>query len=540
MDAANESVKPEVSQLPPSDESATPPATVTTSRPKKSFIRARWLRLRNRLYWFFPNWNAVNRADYSYERSHDVEENEKKRVPADLELRVPMVWGCELYGPAEISDLYAGLQKLEWGIVSQVGDNDGIEKWVKQQRAYGREGGWLNGGRAIGLDQRGKYLGINNYAPLPKGVSSLDVEVFQLSPSLTGVLVGFRLDSRMARRYEDEINREHKTYRKRISRSTSISIIGPENQKVDSIANVRSSLRRLVSDWYEQHLPGYFSAQDREEVFPIMELLTVKKGPILHEPPDTPRMARVGWRWLLSRVSPTLVWTSQQNEGIQLVLGEDREKEGGRFITAAMDESRFSEESMKMYGGKSTDSLIYVGNQSLRYILPYAATMEYLKEQTRYLNISREKLKKARAGRANLSRTMQAISQFFDQTLGVPALARELQSKSKRPGVYRFDVPLFTAPGWGALPEPQQLADDFQLGTHFMASRLAEDEVAMRGHFEQLSSILSIYESIKVQRRMQILTIVALVVAVFSLLVALAGLQAVADWVKGIWSNNFS
>jgi hypothetical protein len=30
-----------------------------------------------------------------------------------------------------------------------------------------------------------------------------------------------------------------------------------------------------------------------------------------------------------------------------------------------------------------------------------------------------------------------------------------------------------------------------------MASRLAEEEVVMRGHFEQLSSILSIHENVK-------------------------------------------
>lgn len=535
--ATNESVKPEVPQAPTTDEPDTSPDLVTT--PQKSSIRKRWQRFRGLLYWFFPNWDAVNWSDQSYERCHDAEENEKCLVPTDLELRVPVVWGCELYGPSEINDLYAGLRKLGWKIPYRVGDTDGIADWIRQSRAYGRQGGWLNGGHVVGRGEQNKHIFNSNYTSLPSGVSSLDVEVFQLSPSLTGVLVRFRFDETVARRYEDAINRKHTTYRKRIPRSRSISIMGPRNQKHDEVTRVRSDLRRLVADWYKQYLPGYFSAQNRETVFPIMELLVVKEGPILHQPPDTPRGTGLDWRWLLNPSTSWLVWTSQGNEGIQLVTGDAREEEQGLRITVAIDESRFSEESMKMYGGKSSDSIIYVCGDELRYILPHAATMEYLKEQTRYLNISREQLKKARSGRANLSRTLLAISQFFDQTLGVPALARELAEKSKTSGWYCHEIG-FTAPGWLSQEASRQLSDDIQSSTHIMASRLAEDEVAMRGYFQQLSSILSIHESIKVQRRMQFLTIMALFVAVLSLLVVLAGQHTVAEWLKSIWTNDVS
>jgi hypothetical protein len=148
------------------------------------------------------------------------------------------------------------------------------------------------------------------------------------------------------------------------------------------------------------------------------------------------------------------------------------------------------------------------------------------------LNLNREQLKNARSGRANLSRTLFAIRQFFDQTLGVPALARELVEKSKTPGWYRHDIE-FTAPGWGSEAR-RQLSADIQSTTHVMASRLAEDEAAMRGYFEQLSSILNIHESIKLQRRMQVLTFLALVVAVLSLLVAIAAPYPISQLLKSI------
>lgn len=535
--ATNESAKLDAAQE-LTDGAPVSPPTPAEPKPLVAFILKLWRRPKWWVSWLLPNWGAFNRSDRVFERAHDARENEETRVPPELELRVPMVWGCELYGPAEIDGLYTGLEKLEWGVVGRVGDKDGIAKWIRESRAYGQEGGWLNGGRVAALSERGKYIANHNYAPLPGGVTSLDVQVFQLSPSLTGVLVGFRLDDTVAQRYEIEINRDRKTYRRRIRRARAISIIGPENQKREAIALVRSSLRSLVAAWYKRNLPGYFSSLDRNSAFPIMELLSVKEGPVLHEPPTVPRTWR-NWRRLLRNAGLSrYVWTSREHDGLQFVLADDGEGTHGSVITVAVDESRFPEEDFNFYGGKSREALTYLCGQKLCYVLPNAAIVEYLKEQTRYLNLSREQLKVARSGRGNLGRTLRTITQFFDRTLGVPALAGELTRRASQPWGYEPELAEFSAPELGADLPPRELPDLFRSTTRVMASRLAEEEIVMRGHFEQLSSILSIHENVKVQRRIQMLTVFALVVAFLSLLVALAGIHTVADWVKAEWENH--
>jgi len=236
-DASNEPAKLEAAQGLADSTPASPSAPAEPTR-QIAFIVKHWRRLQRWVSWLFPNWGAVNRADLVYERAHDAEENEKTRVPPELELRVPMVWGCELYGPAEIDGLYRGLEKLEWGVVGRIGDKDGIAKWIRESRAYGKQDAWLNGGHVVAINERGKYFATYNFASLPKSVSFFDVQVFQLSPSLTGVLVGFRLDDTVAQRYENEINRDRRTYRRRIRGSRAISIIGPENQKKEAMASV--------------------------------------------------------------------------------------------------------------------------------------------------------------------------------------------------------------------------------------------------------------------------------------------------------------
>ena len=520
------------------DDTPAPPPTPAEPKPLLALILKRWRRLLWWAPWLFPNWGAVNRSDRVFERAHDARENEETRVPPELELRVPMVWGCELYGPAEINGLYTGLEKLGWGVVGRIGDRDGIAKWIRESRAYGQEGGWLNGGHVAALNERGKYLGNYNYAPLPEGVSYLNVQVLQLSPSLTGILIGFRLDDTVAQCYEIEINRDRKTYRRRIRRARAISIIGPKNQKKEAMALVRSNLRSLVATWFKRNLPGYFSNLDRNSAFPIMELMSVKEGPVLHEPPIAPRTCHHNWRWLLRNVGLSrYVWMSRDHDGLQFVLADDSEGTHGSVITVAVDESRFPDEDFKFYGGKSLEALTYLCGQKLSYVLPNAAIVEYLKEQTRYLNLSREQLKVARSGRGNLSRTLRTITQFFDRTLGVPALAGELTRRANQPWGYEPELAEFSAPELDAELPPRDLTDLFRSATRVLASRLAEEEVVMRGHFEQLSSILSIHENVKVQRRIQTLTVLALVVAFLSLLVALAGIHTVADWLKAAWEK---
>jgi hypothetical protein len=229
-----------------------------------------------------------------------------------------------------------------------------------------------------------------------------------------------------------------------------------------------------------------------------MELLSVKEGPVLHEPPTVPRIGRINWRWLLrnGRFSP-YVWRSREHDGLQLLLADDSEGTYGSIITVAADESRFPEENFKFLGGRSLDALIYLCSQELQYVLPNAAILEYLKEQTRYLNLSREQLKIARSGRGNLDRTLRTITHFFDRTLGVPALAGELTRRANQRGRYEHELAALSTTDLRSDDPAPKLSDIFRSTTQVMASRLAEEEVVMRGHFEQLSSILSIHENVK-------------------------------------------
>lgn len=492
-------------------------------RPAKESPQRKWLRnLRWQAHCLLPNLIPdPYGTDREYESEHDRKENERIRVPLELELRVNMIWGVELYGPAEVEGLYSGLEKLGWKGVAAWNEKDSVLRWVRGRRSFGA-GAWLNVGCVLGKERRGNALLAHNFATLPPGVESLMVRVYQITSSLTAMLVGFQLDESLTQRYETALNRDRTTYRRRSSRSRrSIQFIGPENQKRQAIEAARRDLRSMVGNWFGQHIPGFFSGLNRSEMFPTMELLTSLSGSIFHEPDHSPRNGFPGWRWVLANVSPHEAWTCKDSPGLQLSMDRFREEEEGLHILAALDVAAYPEEKMKHYGGKSLNAFLHVCHETLHGFLIHASTFEYLKEQSRDINVTRENLKKARSGRDSVKRSLHEISQFFDRTLGSPAIARELARKSKDAAWYNYDCPPFTAPGWRNGDKPRELTEEIRGSINYLANRLIEEEVSIREHFEQVSAILSVRESIKVQRRMEWLTVLALFVAFASLMVAL-------------------
>jgi len=477
------------------------------------------------------------RSDRNYERERDQKDNQRSRVPEELKLRVHMVWGIELYGPTEIENLYAGLRKLGWGSIAWSDQN--VMDWIQQQRSYG-SGGWFNVGPVLRRGKRGKSVFIQNFATLPEQVESLIVRAVQISASLTAMHVGFRLTESAARRYEEALNLNCITYRKRNRRPNSISIVGVELQKRQAVETVRADLRRMVGNWFEQYLPGFFASLKHPAAFPTTELLMVENGPVLQAPADEPQSGYLNWRRLLGNTAPHRVWTCTDTPGLQLSMDRYSDEKEGRHIVVALDAATFPLERHGNSPEKTPHYYTFACDELLDGMLVHAATIEYLKEQKRDLSNTRENLKRARSSRRGVARTLRGIGLFFDRTLGSPATTRELARKAEQAGWYRHDCPTFTAPSWMRGDKPCELSEEIRGAVHALATRLIEEEASIREHFQQLSAILSVQESIKAQRRMEWLTIAALVVAFASLIAAVIPGKRLLNGLNAAWRSSVS
>lgn len=246
----------------------------------------------------------------------------------------------------------------------------------------------------------------------------------------------------------------------------------------------------------------------------------VNEGFLLNDIEKSSLETFFSWRRLVANVSPLSVWSCAETPGLQLTLSQFRDDANGLHVTLTLDKSKVTEHEMKSWGGKTVHAIANKLNEELQGLLIHASTIQYLKEQSRDIKLTRVALKEARSGLRGVPRTLEEIGRYFDRTIGSPAITRELAKKSEGAGWYRGEFPRFTMPKIGNGGEPLELSDEIQASVHQLAIRVNEDEALMRAHIEQISSILSIRESIKTQRRMEWLTIIAVVVAVASLLAA--------------------
>jgi hypothetical protein len=446
-----------------------------------------------------------------------------------------MVWGVELYGPTEIESLYLGMKKLGWMRVGAFNADDSAVNHIRRRRSYG-SGGWMNIGRVSPKGEHAPSLLAKNFAPLPPGVESLLARVFHITPSLTAVLIGFQLQESLASLYECEINRDRRTIRRRAHRPRTIELLGPGHQKREAVVATRHRLRRTAGHWFACHLPGYFCGLKVPTDLPTMELL-VGRGLDLSDTDSPSRGMLHGWPRLLLNVPPHELWTDNGHSGLQLAFEQHRDKDEGSHLVVALDTKTFSEEATKQVGGRKATAYSWICNEILSGTLVHVATIEYLKEHTRDIHLTRQNLRNARSGRRHVSRTLDEIGLFFDRTIGSPAIFSELAKNSGNEGWYRHDCGSFTNSGWRDEDKKRKLYDVIRRQVFRLSSHLAEEEARLRGHFEQLSTILSIRESIKAQRRMELLTVLVLLVAFASLVIAMPRLSEAANKIESLWHS---
>lgn len=508
------------------EQASSPPVEVGEPDPAESDyvppspLRRHLSKLRWRAHCLAPNLIPHPGGKVDFDPARDQKENEETRVGSDCELRAPIIWGVELYGPAEIGSLYAGLRKLGW---SRAGgwklEHDSVSQ-VRRMRSLGA-GAWVNLGTVRQHGDEAPFSLEKNFAALPDGVDCLTVSTSQITPSLTALVIGFHLKDPLSLRYEAELNKDRQTYRRRTPRSWSVDWVEPQHQKERAVSTARADRRVMVGAWLTRNLPGYFCGLNLGQRFPTMELL-VARGIAMHDH-KAPRRAPYGWQHLLLNTSPYEVWDSPDCPGLQVGLERHHDEDMGRHVYITLDPSAFPEGELGGYGGPSLNAYRFYCDRRFSSFLAHLATIEYLTVHAQDLHAARERLKIARSRSRDVAKTLDEIGRFFDRTLGAPAIIRELAVHSEHEWSYKRSCGDFGTDAWQGESERRLLYTEIQSGVRSRSTRLSDDESALRTHFEQITTILSVKESIRLQRWTLGLSFFAVAVAVGSLLIALNG-----------------
>lgn len=528
---APSSVSSENEVSPTTDAQESTSSNEVVSNSSESRFRMQWLRkltrrARQRLHYRLPNLTLLqDLGTRDYVKHRDERKNTETRVTPEDELRLRALWGVEIFGPTEVDGLYVALKRLDWDIDNRRGPDTGALKWISEQRMYGSEGNFNLGVIQRKGQRRNIFSG--RHAPIPETVDYMHGYIYQVSPSTTAVILCFVLTEEVSTSYEATLNTDRHTTNQPNRRSGGYHIFDVEHLKRRSVEDIRSKSRRIVTDWFQENLPGFFSLAGDGNRLPTAELITTANEPLLS---GTGAVARNEPPWVRLMKSYGLcdVWTLKDFQGFSLAW--DESDDASRYHSLInLQTGLLRDERLKHLGDSKTPSFSAFVSERVEGILVHFAVVAFLRDVIRTLRLTRDTMStNARSHRAVLS-TIGHIKSFFDKSIGLPTMTAELAAKSENDHSYRWLCAEFESEPWRPGEPSAKIAETLRDRTHYLAARALAQEKETREHLEQVSTILSIQESIRAQRRMQGLTIAATVVATASLLIALMSVDRFAS-----------
>jgi len=490
----------------------TPASRPRTVSPFHQALKRTWRRLHFRFPKLIPT-PYNDERDYLLRR--DAEDNVASRVPSDERLRQVALWGIEVFGPAEIDGLYLALEKLGWNEDRLFGLNTAPSSWIREQRTYGTEGN-LN----LGLIERpgkSRFIPRGRPAPLPEAVDYAHGYVYQLSPSVTAVILCFVLNDSASSAYQVELSIDRRTEHEPLDngyRSYNV-----EHVKGRAIDLARSKSRKIVIEWFDTHLPGLFSRAPDGNRLPTAELLTTAQQPLFGEIADAKRR-EPDWVKLVTPRGHHEVWVLNDFDGLTLCWPEfegDLRYHGIVNLRTHLLTTEHLEHSGEKYDAACAS---FVSDRVQGVLVNFAATA-VLREIIRGLRLAPGALSADATSRRNTVRCLEQIRLFFDKSIGIPALTSELAARSEKIHSYKWECAHFRTQPWRAEDQPVEISEALRSRTHFLASRAGTFEKETREHLKQLSTILSTTENVRTQARMELVAVGAAILSFVSVLVAI-------------------
>jgi hypothetical protein len=460
----------------------------------------------------------------------DSRDNEDTKLPSGEGVHLGGIVLAEAFTPSTVSSLYRSLERWETHVPGRK------EEWLTQleRSRSGVVGGWQNLGV---VRPPGTFtIGDAQHDPtLPTGVAAAWVHVSYITPTLAMAVATFTiseeagdLSSFLSQDYVAERrNFEFRVYgrfgrlRARIPWARpsryrqSHSVVMPDQRKRESCQSVIKGYEDACSSWFFQKFPGRFRSANSEER-PVLRILLTKN----HVPfADRPR-----WLEPVDLAFAVPLWRSVASEGWW--LSEERFGSRDRYMLTVA--ARRGDVASSLGGGENDGSNWAVTQRFADDATPLAARYAILALLALYgrrLGALRD-----RAGGRRFLRRMVREARNLDDFLirdGLDAatLTNDLSKFTANLGWFRLGVPEFIEDRTGRPHQMQKgptpefvpwLCDAIRE----QAARLADDTAASTGNIQASAELRQAITNTVLQRLIVVLTLVAISLAIISLLTA--------------------
>jgi hypothetical protein len=299
-------------------------------------------------------------------RASDGVENTKTAPPQSEKVEYHCLWIAEVYPPSHLDGppQRPTTAKTKPPSVAFINNVDQANEWVLESRLSNRMS-WLNLGL---IEFIGKKQFYGTYkAELPEEVEFITAQLFNLTASLTCILVNFIFTDSAALQIDVAFRRDYSSDVEKPSRKRrSYVITGPETQRTRAVDRVRRSLRESAFRWLAETVPGFFTSGGLDGQFPGCELITLQEA----EPfPPTPSQQYLK---VLHMDTHWGACSSPDLPGFRLAVTRDRpwHTESDTFLlTLAAKSSDIDEKELESYGGRSRSSYAQYLDRRIGYLL---------------------------------------------------------------------------------------------------------------------------------------------------------------------------
>ncbi|MGV1777156.1 hypothetical protein ACQZ6H_19800 [Agrobacterium fabrum] len=488
-------------------------------RAKGSSIREKlnafWWKVHARFPSLVPN---PYRDEQAFLESDDINENAASRLPPDHDVALASIWVCEVFGPSEIETFYHNLGKLGW---DEKLSRQSATEWIKRQRSYGSEG-FMEMGSVLRPGERKLHMPLHLTAEFPQEFDSLIVNVIQITSSLTCLMVGFILSKTSSTEYARVLNQEFATRKKRISRDGAISILSVDQQKMDAMKNCQDRLRHASVEWMNKSFPGFFAKLVDKDRVPTGDLI-LTRGYTAYDLSQPYASNYYHWGRYLNIDQAHEAWLDDKS-GLRFAFARNGRGPANhvRFALRLDKEVRDEGEPTAAHDPRSAS---YFAHKRIRGIFARHAAICFVREARRSLTEMRERLHGLKQkGDRGLS-ILNDIEAFFASMIGMPSIARELSKLSANDSQYSSTG--FTLQSLSKR-DPRiktDLSGALVLRLRHSTTNLLHEDQDTRQYLEQYNAILGTTESVRAQRKMEYLTVFALVISVVSVAIAVLSLS---------------
>lgn len=495
------------------------------SEPKES----RWRLLQNYAHRILP-WlidSSYMKQSLRWHYKLDPKENEKTRPAESEQINLHCLWAAEFYTPLHAEDLASAFVNLEWDKdVFGAGRNPVI--WLERSRTRPYGGGWSSLGILVPPDSKRLWVGTTRKINLPEHVEYATAHLYNLSSSITCLVIGFVFDEEYGLIYDRALRQEYKTYINPLKRGW--SIMTPDFQKRDRIIQLRHEIRKKAKDWFTKNIPGVFcNTDEHNKHFPTCEFVTLKG---LEPFPDSGNGdSRHAWLLHILEMDDDWNWKSDKISGLKFSWPVMRGDEKSFHATLAISNENLRKVDMKLYGGYNQSGYIaLLGGKVSELVSRWACLSLISAHEERLFRIRDSKNYKA-SNKKTLN-FLKSTRDLVSESLDISTLCPELIKFSQEGLHFHYDGDTFRASKtYGSQKEPMSFVEALSSEVEQGSKRLLELDRSLKELIIQQGNLLSASENIKLQKSIWVLTFIIAVLTVVMVYDSLKDINFLDIWI---------